>query len=353
MFNLSPSLFERSFDCITVEFLLSGDVVMTEEEMKARRRAYYLARTPEQKAAYATVAAEGRAIRREAHIAERAARGLLPGHVLPTPTPEEVLAAAREKSARYRAANPEKERLRHRVVKRKQAAARAAAEGREPNLDFDRPKASLLSEDEKRERRRIKSAKYRLENLERTREINRNSMKRATDAKAIADGREPGKIGPPKQFTEAEKREKRRLKTTKWNEANKEIYLERAKLRERAKRRGTFVSKALPRLTDEERRLTEVAWAAIRRTRVRANGGKFTREDIARLLLDQDHRCMLCGDPFGEDGFHVDHRIPVSRGGTSDPSNLQLAHPTCNLKKGAALLEENRLVAELKPIKES
>ncbi len=46
--------------------------------------------------------------------------------------------------------------------------------------------------------------------------------------------------------------------------------------------------------------------------------------------------CGICGDPILED-FHVDHIIPLSRGGEHSYANTQAAHPLCNIKKGNKL----------------
>jgi len=43
--------------------------------------------------------------------------------------------------------------------------------------------------------------------------------------------------------------------------------------------------------------------------------------------------CGICSDPILED-FHVDHIIPLSRGGEHSYANVQAAHPRCNIKKG-------------------
>jgi len=50
--------------------------------------------------------------------------------------------------------------------------------------------------------------------------------------------------------------------------------------------------------------------------------------------------CRYCGNyvPVG----HVDHIIPLSRGGTDDPNNLVWACPTCNLSKGNQTWQEWR-----------
>ena len=55
---------------------------------------------------------------------------------------------------------------------------------------------------------------------------------------------------------------------------------------------------------------------------------RTTRE---RVLERDGHRCRYCGAP----ATHVDHLVPVVRGGTDDPENLAAACPTCNLEKGA------------------
>ena len=46
--------------------------------------------------------------------------------------------------------------------------------------------------------------------------------------------------------------------------------------------------------------------------------------------------CVVCGEPSNS----VDHIIPLSRGGTNDPSNLQPMCQLCNSKKGAKINSE-------------
>lgn len=48
--------------------------------------------------------------------------------------------------------------------------------------------------------------------------------------------------------------------------------------------------------------------------------------------------CGLCGRPAIEgDPWQPDHIMPVSRGGTSRIDNLQLAHTSCNRRRGSQL----------------
>lgn len=50
-------------------------------------------------------------------------------------------------------------------------------------------------------------------------------------------------------------------------------------------------------------------------------------------------RCGICGKRLSKKTANVDHIVPVSRGGTDDLENLQLAHPRCNRIKGDSLPE--------------
>ncbi len=236
-----------------------------------------------------------------------------------------------------------------RAADRARSAAKALAEGRTPG-HTGRP-AKHRTEDEMRELRRIKSAKWRSENREKSREITRESERRRAAAKALAEGRVPGKRGAKKRFTADEQRAKRKAKTERWNELNRETMREKARVREQAKRDGTFVSKALPRLTDEERRIVNVVMAANRRARVRNNGGRFTKDDVIAMTVAQDGMCLLCCEPLGDGQLHVDHWTPLIRGGSNGPDNLALLHEKCNLAKAAQLPSEfglpNDLVAAL------
>lgn len=67
--------------------------------------------------------------------------------------------------------------------------------------------------------------------------------------------------------------------------------------------------------------------------------GAFTKADILRLLHEQQGCCRWCGGPLGE-RWDIDHVVPLSRGGTHDPSNIVLACERCNISKHAKLLGE-------------
>lgn len=45
--------------------------------------------------------------------------------------------------------------------------------------------------------------------------------------------------------------------------------------------------------------------------------------------------CQLCYGEVDTNDIHLDHVLPFSMGGATDPSNLQVAHSRCNMSKGA------------------
>lgn len=67
---------------------------------------------------------------------------------------------------------------------------------------------------------------------------------------------------------------------------------------------------------------------ARRRARKLAAGGSFTSADIQLLYKNQRGKCWYCEIEL-HGSYDIDHRIPISRGGSSNPSNLVL---TCNRK---------------------
>lgn len=71
-----------------------------------------------------------------------------------------------------------------------------------------------------------------------------------------------------------------------------------------------------------------------RRARKMAAEGFHTIEDVRRIRAAQRDRCACCRLPLRKKG-HLDHIVPLSRGGTNWPQNLQWLCASCNLAKGA------------------
>ena len=71
-----------------------------------------------------------------------------------------------------------------------------------------------------------------------------------------------------------------------------------------------------------------------RRARKQNAGGQFSGRDIKQLFRLQKARCVACDKKLGK-SYHIDHIIPLARGGSNDRLNIQLLCGPCNLSKQA------------------
>lgn len=116
---------------------------------------------------------------------------------------------------------------------------------------------------------------------------------------------------------------KRRAYNTIWRKANPKY---RDANLERARAYNAKYSKSHP----EKRRIKEHN----RRARKRNNGGRLSPNLAETLFKRQRGLCVCCKQPLGED-YHLDHIMPLSRGGKNEDFNIQLLTARCNLQKNA------------------
>lgn len=76
-----------------------------------------------------------------------------------------------------------------------------------------------------------------------------------------------------------------------------------------------------------------------RRARLSASQAHYTRHDISRMYKAQRGKCANCRCSI-VDGYYIDHRVPVAKGGDNSPGNIELLCPRCNLAKGAKMPHE-------------
>lgn len=75
------------------------------------------------------------------------------------------------------------------------------------------------------------------------------------------------------------------------------------------------------------------------RARTYGASGEHSGKDILLIGERQGWRCWYCQSDCRAN-YHIEHRIPLSRGGSNDPGNLVVACPKCNLSKGNKLPHE-------------
>lgn len=140
-------------------------------------------------------------------------------------------------------------------------------------------------------------------------------------------------------------RERRRLydiaKGRAYHAANREKILERKREYERANRAA---STERVRRFREENPEAVAAWTNQRMARVRGAAGSSTEADIKHIYLTQKGKCATCKKSIapkqGRRQYHIDHIMPISKGGSNYPDNLQLLCPRCNLSKNDAHPDE-------------
>jgi 5-methylcytosine-specific restriction endonuclease McrA len=81
------------------------------------------------------------------------------------------------------------------------------------------------------------------------------------------------------------------------------------------------------------------ARCATRRSRIAGGGGRYTRSDLKRIYVTQGGLCYYCSAELNGK-YHADHKIPISRGGSSWPENIACACPPCNTSKNARTDDE-------------
>lgn len=74
------------------------------------------------------------------------------------------------------------------------------------------------------------------------------------------------------------------------------------------------------------------AYSANRRALKKAAHGTHTAADVQTIFTLQKGKCICCKVNITA-GYHVDHIMPLSKGGSNDKYNLQLLCPTCNMSK--------------------
>lgn len=182
-------------------------------------------------------------------------------------------------------------------------------------------------------------------------------------AKAYRDAHPDKRAATWKAWYQAQPPEAHRERERRWRKANPDKVREakkrdaerhRDRIRETA-RRGrernleqvrAYHREYLRNMTPEQRaRKVEHT----QRYRARMRGVEAERVDRLAIYERDGGICWLCEKPVPQDAFHLDHVIPVSKGGPHMAWNLRVTHRACNVSKNDRLVPFTLPVAVYQP----
>ena len=88
-------------------------------------------------------------------------------------------------------------------------------------------------------------------------------------------------------------------------------------------------------LLNRDEQLKEINYECTLREYYSKNQRKLMTKELRReIILRDNYTCQICGKYMPDEvGLHVDHIIPISKGGKTVPSNLQVLCSKCNGSK--------------------
>lgn len=191
-------------------------------------------------------------------------------------------------------------------------------------------------------------------------ELKRSKKHREKNIEKIKKYREENKEHRSAYMKEWRKNNSEKIKQDKlnYNEENKEkINQYSKKYREENKEKILVKSKFYKQKNKEKIKATEQKYMEtergknvrhIHRNKRRADENciRFSLHQRSEIIIRDNWTCQCCGikvhdrstgDWNTHDKAHIDHIIPVAKGGNYEPDNLQTLCRTCNLKKGKKL----------------
>ena len=152
---------------------------------------------------------------------------------------------------------------------------------------------------------------WKINNIEKAREINRRSILKRKDRRIIesAEWRKQNPEKVKKSWQEWSKKNTDRLKEKR--RKYEELFPDRVRARKHT-----------------------------RRTRILNIDSKINPDYINVLKIAQDMKCNYCNQLMIN--YQIDHIVPIARGGDNSNQNLQLLCASCNRQKGAKTDKEYR-----------
>lgn len=130
-------------------------------------------------------------------------------------------------------------------------------------------------------------------------------------------------------------RDKVNANSRRWNAENEEKKRNTNALYREQNQEKINQSRRKTRLVNPD---SERIKAAKRRAYKKQSIGQLSADIVSKLLVTQNGLCACCGVPL-LGVYHLDHVVPLSKGGHNSDGNVQLLLPKCNLEKYNAMPE--------------
>lgn len=121
-------------------------------------------------------------------------------------------------------------------------------------------------------------------------------------------------------------------------------YRSNEKNKDKAKKYAVNYHKIYGKINKKHKAEYDVAYKKNNREKIKINkhkrraleknaSGKLSNGITNKLLTLQNNLCIVCRNKLIK--YHIDHIVPLSKGGSNDDYNVQLLCPSCNHQKNA------------------
>ena len=169
--------------------------------------------------------------------------------------------------------------------------------------------------------------------------VTEKRCERCKQIKPIAAFLQPSMVSKRVKICNDCKETKRRITDRTYRSENAEIYRQATRKYRRANpEKVDKLRRAWDKANPEKRRHINSVAGSVRRARERDAPGGHTFRDIESKLELQGGKCYYCKRELKR--MHIEHKIPLARGGTNWPANIAIACPRCNRKKHVKTAQE-------------
>lgn len=189
-----------------------------------------------------------------------------------------------------------------------------------------------------------KIAEYQKEYFQKTKEKAReyNRQYYHANKERIAEKRNENPVNKEK-IAERNKRyyQLNKEKFAEWNRKNEKKYVESRKAYQSRPENKAKVAERIRKYSQTEKG-KETSYKKRVKRRSHKHDVRFTPHERSQILERDNWKCRYCGTKVHDESqgnwntpnkAHIDHIVPISKGGDSTPDNLQVLCRTCNLSK--------------------